>query len=131
MILKLFLAFTIIPVVELYLLIEIGSVIGSLNTVLIIILSGISGAYLARMQGMNTMVKLQKSLQQGIMPKEEIIDGIIIFVAGIVLITPGFVTDITGLLLLFPATRNVFKRFIRSKIDSLISNKTINIRKYP
>ena len=131
MILKLFLAFTLIPVIELYLLIEIGHIIGSVNTVLVIILSGITGAYLARMQGMNTMIKLQNSLSQGIMPKEEIIDGIIIFIAGIVLITPGFLTDITGLLLLFPITRKIFKNLIRKKIDDMVNNKTINIRKYP
>ncbi len=117
MLFKLFLAFTVIPAFELYLLIKIGSVLGALNTLLVIIFTGIAGAYLARLQGMLTLMKIQSNLQQGIMPTEELIDALIILVAGVVLLTPGFLTDITGLLLLIPQVRVYFKHWLRKKFD--------------
>lgn len=119
MLLKLFLCFTLIPFFELYLLIKIGTVIGSLNTLLLVILTGFLGAWLARLEGMNTMMRLRTNLQQGNMPAEELIDAVIIFVAGIVLITPGLITDVFGLLLLWPLTRNKFKRILRNKFDEM------------
>jgi len=130
MFLKLFLAFTLIPAMEIYLLIQIGSVIGALNTLLIIIFTGIAGAYLARLEGMRTLLKIQSSLQQGIMPAEEMIDALIILIAGIVLLTPGFLTDITGLLLLVPQIRLVVKRWLRKKFDQWTNIQTINFTYY-
>jgi UPF0716 protein FxsA len=126
MLLKLFLAFTLIPIIELYLLIEIGTIIGALNTVILVIATGFAGAWLARLQGMQTMIRVRSSLQQGIMPTEELMDALLIFMAGIVLLTPG-----AGLLLLIPETRNHFKRFLRYKFDRWIQNQNIHIqRKY-
>ena len=97
MFLKLFLAFTLIPVAEIYVLIKIGTSIGALNTVALVLITAFAGAYLARLQGINTMLKFRANLQQGIVPAEELIDAIIIFIAGIVLLTPGFITDLAGL----------------------------------
>ncbi|ACN16352.1 FsxA [Desulforapulum autotrophicum HRM2] len=130
MLLKLFLCFTLIPVVEIYLLIKIGSVLGSFNTVLLVIATGFFGAWLARMEGMNTMFKVRTSLEQGTMPAEDLLDALIIFVAGILLITPGLLTDISGLLLLWPVTRETFKRFLRQKIDELNARGDINITRF-
>ena len=127
MLLKLFFGFTLIPVIELYLLIKIGTVIGGLNTILLVILTGFLGAWLARMEGMNTMMKLKTNINQGLMPAEELIDAVIIFVAGVVLITPGLLTDIFGLLLLWPVTRNKFKRLLRKKFDEMQLQGNINI----
>lgn len=124
---KLFLAFTLIPVFEIYLLIEAGDAIGSLNTIGLVILSGIVGAWLARVQGLTTMRKIQTSLNNGIMPKDAIIDGLMIFIAGVVLLTPGFITDFAGLILLFPLTREIIKKSIKNKFDSIIVNRTIDI----
>ena len=104
MLLKLFLCFTLIPVLELYLLIKVGTLIGGFNTILLVILTGFAGAWLARMEGMNTMMKLRMNLQQGLMPAEELIDAVIIIAAGVVLITPGRITDVFVLLLLSPVT---------------------------
>jgi len=131
MLLKLFLAFTLVPVIELYLLIKVGAVIGSFNTVLIVIITGFVGASLARMQGLQTMTRVQNSLQQGIMPAEDLIDALIILVAGIVLLTPGFITDGAGLFLLFPATRYHFKRWLRRKLDQWVKNQNVQLRRYP
>ena len=130
MLLKLFLCFTLIPVVELYLLIKVGTVLGGINTILLVIISGFLGAWLARLEGMNTLVKLRSNLQQGLMPAEELLDAVIIFIAGVVLITPGFITDILGLLLLWPVTRNRLKRFLRKKFDELYLQGNINITRF-
>jgi UPF0716 protein FxsA len=127
MFLKLFLAFTLIPVFEIYLLIEAGDAIGSLNTIGLVILSGIVGAWLARVQGLTTMRKIQVSLNNGVMPKDAIIDGLMILIAGVVLLTPGFITDFAGLILLFPVTREILKKSLKSKFDSIIINRTIDI----
>ena len=125
MFLKLFLAFTLVPVIEIYLFIKLGSVFGAFNTVILVVVTGFAGAYLARLQGMQTMLRVRASLQQGIMPTEELIDALIIFAAGLVLLTPGFLTDVTGLLLLFPVTRFHFKRWVRSKFKQWVGNQNI------
>ncbi len=127
MFLKLFLAFTLIPVIEIYLLIEIGSRLGAIPTVIIVVLTGLTGAYLARIQGMITMMKVRNSMQQGIMPEDELIDALLILVAGIVLITPGFMTDITGIILLIPRTRYRINRFLKQWIEQWIRDKRDNI----
>ena len=127
MFLKLFLAFTLIPGVELYLLIKVGSVIGALNTILLVILTGASGAYLARLQGLQTMFRVRARLQQGEMPAEDLLDALIILAAGIVLLTPGFLTDIAGLLLLLPMSRRKFKKWLRRNLDQWLQNSRVRI----
>ncbi len=131
MLLKLFLCFTLIPVVELYLLIKVGTLIGGFNTVLLVILTGFAGAWLAKMEGIHTMLKVRMNLQQGIMPAEELMDALIILIAGIVLITPGLITDLFGLMMLWPVTRNLFKRFLRKKFDEMQTKGNIDITRYP
>ncbi len=130
MLFKLFICFTLIPVVELYLLIKTGTIIGSLNTVLLVIFTGFAGAWLAHMEGLNTMAKLRANLQQGLMPAEELLDAAIIFVAGAVLITPGLLTDFLGLMLLWPVTRNKFKQILRKKFDDMRLKGDINITRF-
>ncbi len=127
MLLKLFLCFTIIPVIELYFLIKIGSIIGGFNTIIIVLGTGFFGAWLARMEGMQTLIRVRENMQQGIMPAEDLIDALIIFVAGILLITPGLLTDCSGLLLLWPVTRNKFKKFLKQKFKKMMSDGTIDI----
>lgn len=131
MFLKLFLAFTLIPMIELYLLIKIGSVIGAFNTLLLVILTGATGAYLARLQGLQVMFRVRERLQQGEMPAEDMLDALIIFIAGIVLLTPGLLTDMAGLLLLLPSIRFHFKVWLRQKLDQWMQNPKISISRYP
>ena len=130
MLFKLFLAFTLIPVIEIYLFNKIGGSIGALNTVILVILTAFAGAYLARIQGMQTLFRVQTSLRQGIIPKEELMDALLIFVAGIVLLTPGFLTDAFGLLLLYPSTRYQFKRYLRKKFDRWVQNQNIDMYRF-
>jgi len=117
MLLKLFLAFTIIPIIEIYLLIEIGSIFGPLTAVTLVILTGFLGAFLARMQGLQTLYRIQESLREGRMPSGELLDALLIAIAGLVLLTPGFLTDSAGFLLLIPATRNSIKYWLRLQIE--------------
>jgi len=119
------LLFTLVPAVELMLLIEIGGHIGAGNTILIIILTGVLGAYLARLQGFLVLQKIQNDLNSGIMPNSELIDGLMILVGGIVLLTPGFITDLFGLLLLIPWTRSLIKMLFSRKFESMIAKGQI------
>ncbi len=123
--------FTVVPALELYLLIEIGSYIGAGNTILIIIITGVVGAYLARLQGFYILGKIQHSLNQGNMPSEELLDGAMVLVGGIVLLTPGFITDTLGFLLLLPMTRELIKFLLKNKLkDKLNQGDNITIRSF-
>jgi UPF0716 protein FxsA len=127
MLLKLILAFTLIPIAEIYVLIELGGAIGALNTIAVVILTAVAGGYLARMQGTRTYLQIRRNLDQGIMPTEELLDALIILVAGIVLLTPGFITDAAGLLLLIPATRQIVKRWLKRTFEKKTASNRITI----
>jgi len=123
---KLFILFTIIPVLELWLLIEIGGVIGFFPTVMVVIITGISGAWLAKMEGISVLTKIQKSMSQGVIPKTELVNGLLVFVGGAMLLTPGFITDITGLLMIFPPTRAIFSTVLISYFERKIKDGTVH-----
>ncbi|MFP4521771.1 MAG: FxsA family protein [Fibrobacterota bacterium] len=119
MFLKLFLIFTVIPVIELYVLIRIGSIFGALNTVLLVILTGILGAYLSRREGFAVWRRVQTQLRGGVFPADELIEGLLILIAGIVLITPGVLTDAAGFIILFPFTRSMMRELIKRKLRDM------------
>ena len=127
MLIKLFLAFTLIPFCEIYLLIKIGNYLGAFNTILVVIITGFLGAYLARLQGIKTMMRVRESLNRGELPAEEMLDALLIFIAGIVLLTPGFITDVAGIGILIPNTRAWFKRWLRKKFDQWISENRSDV----
>ena len=128
MLLKLFLSFTIIPIIEIYLLIEIGSLFGAFTAVALVILTGILGAFLARLQGLQTLYRIQERLREGNMPSSELLDAVLIVIAGIVLLTPGFLTDFLGFLLLIPPTRKPIKYWLRRQIElRKMSNRSEDI----
>ena len=115
---KLFLAFTTIPLVEIYLLIHIGSVFGVFTSIALVFFTGLLGAYLARIQGIKTLFKIQESIKEGRMPSGELLEALLIVAAGIVLLTPGFLTDTIGFLLLLPNIREIVKSWAQSKIKN-------------
>ena len=115
---KLFLAFTTIPLVEIYLLIHIGSVFGGFTSIALVFFTGLLGAYLARIQGIKTLFKIQESIKEGRMPSGELLEALLIVAAGIVLLTPGFLTDTIGFLLLLPNIREIVKSWVQSKIKN-------------
>ncbi|UCD83852.1 MAG: FxsA family protein [Deltaproteobacteria bacterium] len=124
---KLLLIFTLVPLIELYLLIKIGVHFGAANTILLVVGTGVVGAYLAKMQGIRTVNKIRSNLSEGILPAEEMIDALLIFIAGVVLLTPGVITDLCGLLILIPSTRLLFKRWLRRQFDRMITSRTVSV----
>lgn len=119
--------FIVAPACEIGVLLLSGKTIGVLPTVLLIILTGFVGAYLAKKQGIQAVRNLQKEIQYGRIPSNAILDAMAIFVGGIMLLTPGFISDIVGLFLLFPITRNWIKPFLIQFIKKWIDKHTIHI----
>ena len=112
MFLRLLLLFTVVPLVELFILVKLGSVVGVLPTVAIVVFTGILGAWLARQQGMGVLKRLTTDLDQGRLPAEALIDGLLILIAGAVLLTPGLITDGLGFFLLVPQGRAVVRKTV-------------------
>lgn len=102
---RLLLLFVFLPMIELYLLIILGSRIGPMPTIGLIVLTGILGATLARQQGLSTLAKIQNELKQGRAPTQELVEGAMIVVGGLVLLTPGILTDIFGFAMMVPSIR--------------------------
>ena len=98
-------SFLLIPVIEIYLLIQVGQVIGAGWTVLMVVLTAVIGVWLLKIQGLSTLTRAQQRLQENQLPAREILEGMALVVAGAFLLTPGFFTDGIGFLLLFPPTR--------------------------
>jgi len=121
MFLRLLLLFTCIPLMELYLLLQIGSIIGAVNTILLVLITGVLGAYLAQQEGLRTLERIRSLMAQGEMPGEPLIDALLILVAGFVLITPGILTDLLGFLMLVPATRAPIRRWIKGQLERRFS----------
>lgn len=114
--------FILAPAVELYLLIQTGRLIGGLNTLGLIILTGFLGAYLAKREGRRVWEYAQYRMSRGEVPTDSILDGICVFAGGMLLLAPGFLSDIIGLALLLPFTRPLPKllllRFIRRRLNN-------------
>ena len=121
----LILLFTLVPIIELALLIKIGQYIGVGYTLAIVILTGSAGAFLARSQGFRTLRRIQDDVNRGIMPTEEIFDGVMILSGGILLLTPGLITDLVGFMLLIPFTRHLIKAWLKQKIQKMIEEGRI------
>jgi UPF0716 protein FxsA len=124
---QLFLLFTLVPLVELYLLVKIGGYIGALNTILLVLITALLGAALARLEGLRTLRQISDTLSQGLMPAEELVDAFLIFGGGVLLVTPGVLTDLFALVLLVPFTRTHFKRWLRRKFDRMVASCNVQL----
>ena len=103
------LAFIVVPIVEIAILIQVGGAIGAWRTVALIVITALIGTALLRAQGLRTLQAAQQSLQRNEMPVRELFDGACLLVAGVLLLTPGFVTDTFGLLLFVPPVRALLR----------------------
>lgn len=130
MFIKLLILFTFIPILEIIVLIEAGRQIGVMSTISLVILTGIAGAFLARSQGFELMMRIQSDLQAGRVPAEELFDGAMILAGGVVLLTPGFCTDLIGFMLLTPFTRSYIKKWLRRWIEKKVARGEIQFRRY-
>jgi len=125
MLLRLILLFTLIPLIELSLLIELGRQIGLGSTLAIVIITGITGAYLARYEGFRVIHQIRQDLSKGRIPAESLIDGFIILAGGLLLLTPGLLTDAIGFIALIPVTRNYLKQYLKRKFKQKIDSQEI------
>ncbi len=107
-----FLFFLLVPLIEIYLLLRIGGIIGILPTVFMVVATAVIGAWLLRVQGFSTWQRFQVSMANGEVPTLEIIEGPILLVGGALLLTPGFFTDILGFLCLIPISRKKFALYL-------------------
>ncbi len=127
MLIRLFLLFTVIPIIEVYLIIKAGQIIGPLPTVLLLLAISGAGAWLVRAQGFATLRGIQAELAQGQLPAGRLMDGAMVLAGGVLLLTPGFFTDLLGLLFLIPLTRTPLKRLIGSWLRRRLDRGTIVI----
>ena len=111
------LGFFLIPLVEMYILIEVGGQIGATSTVFLVVLTAVVGVALLRRQGFRTLTRGLGRLQQGQLPATEVVEGLLLAVAGALLLTPGFVTDVVGFLLLAPLARNKLAKKILARVN--------------
>jgi UPF0716 protein FxsA len=108
----LFILFIIVPIAEIYVIIQVGQAIGALWTVLILIADSIIGAKLLSWQGRRGWLRFQEAIGEGRVPHREVMDGVLIILGGAFLLTPGFITDVFGLVLLIPPSRAAVRRVL-------------------
>lgn len=113
----LILAFIGVPLLELALLIKLGTYIGMAKTLLIVVGTGVAGAALARSQGFAIMSRIQMDLEEGHLPADELVNGACVLAGGLLLLTPGILTDTAGFLLLIPPSRELIKAFVKRYIQ--------------
>ncbi|MCH2626496.1 MAG: FxsA family protein [Acidimicrobiales bacterium] len=118
----LFVLFIVVPIVELVLIIQVGQVLGAWNTVGLLIIDSLVGAWLVKHQGLGLLKRSRERLQKGEMPSDEIFSGIAILFAGALMLTPGFLTDAVGLIILIPPIRSVAIGGIRRNFRSRATN---------
>jgi UPF0716 protein FxsA len=123
----LLLAFTVVPFIELYLLLAIGRQVGFWPTVGGVLLTGLIGAWLAKKEGLRVLRRWQESLAQGRMPEEGLVGGVLVLVGGVLLVSPGVLTDFVGLFLLFPPTRRVIAGLVRRRLERRMANGTLRV----
>jgi UPF0716 protein FxsA len=112
------LIFLVVPVVEIYILIQVGQVIGALWTVFFVVLTAVIGVQLLKRQGLSTLSRAQDKMNHGEMPAQELLEGMALMMAGAFLLTPGFFTDAFGFLLLIPTTRKMMMQAIIARLKT-------------
>lgn len=121
----------IVPIVEIWGILQVGHWVGAWPTVFLIVATGVIGGYLAKRQGLQTLRLVQLQIEQRQMPGEAILDGICILIGGLMLLAPGFFTDAIGFVLLLPWTRGIVKLWLKRWFNHLIRNgKFITLRRY-
>lgn len=126
-VLYLFLAFTLIPVIELAVIIEVGKRVGTPFTIFLLILSGLMGSLLAKYQGLRALQTFQSDLAAGRVPEYGVLDALLILCGGALLLAPGFLTDIFGFLCLIPWSRRGFKVFLRWRLEKWIAQGHVTL----
>ncbi len=116
MVALLFLVFLVVPFVELFVILQVGHAIGALNTVALLILVSMLGAWLVKREGLSVVRRAQERVAQGAVPGRELVDGVLILFAGALLLTPGFLSDVVGVLLLLPPVRAALRATVTHRL---------------
>jgi UPF0716 protein FxsA len=124
---RLFFLFVAVPLVEMALLVRLGTWFGFWPTVGLVLATGALGAALARQQGVRIVRRIQAELAVGQMPAAHLLDGLLILIGGILLLTPGVLTDLAGLLLLAPPSRKRLKAALRGRMEGMIRSGRVNV----
>ncbi|MGB5812408.1 MAG: FxsA family protein [Polyangiales bacterium] len=124
---RLFLLFTVVPLVELYLLIAIGRIMGPVATIALVLVTGAVGAWFARLEGARVIRRWQEALARQQLPKDGLVDGLLIFVGGLMLVTPGILTDIAGLSMVLPPTRRIIAGFVRRWFQAQVAQGRVQV----
>ncbi|MFW2389275.1 MAG: FxsA family protein [Polyangiales bacterium] len=124
---RLFLLFTVVPLIELYLLIAVGRVLGPVATIGLVVLTGAVGAWFARLEGARVIRRWQEAMARQQMPKDGVIDGFLIFIGGLMLITPGILTDVAGLSMVMPPTRRLIAGLLRTWVERQIAAGRVQV----
>lgn len=124
---RLALLFVVVPIIELMLLIELGQYIGLLPTLGLVMLTGVTGAWLARAEGMRVFFKFQRELASGRLPGQALLDGISVLIGGAFLLTPGVITDFVGFSLLLPFSRRWIQRRVRASLERQIDSGQVRV----
>ena len=127
---RLAILFITIPICEIFIFLEAGELIGLWPTLLTVVLTGLAGAYLARTQGFDLLMRIQNSMNNGELPTDELIDGVFILCGGMLLLTPGFLTDLVGFICLTPFSRVPLKKILTRWFRSKIKRGEIIINRY-
>ena len=127
LLLRLFLLFTLIPVIELALLVQVGSRIGVTLTIAIVLATGAAGAWLARSQGLRALLRLQEAVRSAHFPGDEIFDGVLILAGGLLLLTPGFLTDLFGFSVLIPGSRHLIKTALKGAVQRRMHTGSLQV----
>ncbi|KRE51217.1 FxsA family protein [Paenibacillus sp. Soil522] len=122
--------FIVVPIVELWGIFQVGSWIGGWNTFFILILMGLAGAYLARTEGRRVWGEAQQQMQAGQIPGQTLLDGLCVLAGGILLLMPGFISDIVGITLLIPASRIYYRQIMLQWIEKRMRNGNFRIGRF-
>lgn len=120
----------IVPLVELWGIFQVGSWIGGWNTFFILIIIGLAGAYLARAEGRRVWGEAQRQMQAGQIPGQTLLDGLCVLAGGILLLMPGFISDIAGISLLIPASRTFYRQMMLQWIEKRMRNGNFKIGRF-
>jgi len=129
MLLRLFLIFLIVPVIEIYLLIKVGSLIGALPTAALLLAISLTGAFLVRSQGFRIFTQVRQELAQGRLPAAQLLDGALVLLGSVLLMTPGFFTDFLGVFFLIPATRRLIKLWLGLWLQARLARGSFLVRR--
>ena len=127
---RLLILLIILPIAEIYVLVESGRLIGVLPTVLLVIATGIAGSWLMRHQGLTLLRRLQQELAGGQLPTGTVLNGVLVLLGGILLVTPGFCTDLLGFSMLAPGTRRLWAAWLQRWLARQLASGRLTLRQF-